>query len=155
MLARSLVALLVLSGAADDLVTMRLQTFRLKTPAAWSHTVTEGTHRWQAPSGDANIILDTGKTAAPMDAGACLDKIIANESGGEWTRLSIGASPAARRFEVIHNEHTNSDIHEYTYVGCNGVSTWSLIYRFEAVKKDRFTPLADRVASSLEYIRAQ
>jgi hypothetical protein len=40
-------------------------------------------------------------------------------------------------------------------VGCNGVSTWSLIYRFEAVKKDRFTPLADRVASSLEYIRAQ
>jgi hypothetical protein len=65
--------------------------------------VTEGTHRWQAPSGDANIILDTGKTAAPMDAGACLDKIIANESSGEWTKLSIGASPAARRFEVIHN----------------------------------------------------
>jgi hypothetical protein len=155
MLARSLVALMVLSGAADDLVTMRLETVRIKVPAVWSHTVTEGTHRWQAPSGDAHFILDLAKTAAPMDAAACLDKVLAKEGGGEWTKLSIGASPAARRFEVIHNDHTNTDVHEYTYVGCNGVNIWSLIYRLEAAKKDRFTPLGDRVASSVEYIRAQ
>jgi hypothetical protein len=152
MLIKSLWISLVLAGAADELVTLRLASIRIKAPAAWSHTVEEGTHRFVAPSGDANFTLDTGKTAQPMDAGVCLGKITST-LGGQWVRMSIGAAPAAKRLEMIHNDKTGGDIYEYAYVGCDGVHTWSLIFRLDAQRKDRFAALGERVAASLEYIR--
>lgn len=151
MLSRALLLSLVLSQPADELVTMRLATVRIRMPSAWAHKVDKGTHRFDAPSGDAYFVLDTGKTAQPMDAGVCLGKITA-QLGGDWTKATIGGSPGAKRLEVIHNDQTNSDVHEYTYVGCDGVNTWSLIYRIDARKKERFTPLGDKVATSLSYI---
>jgi hypothetical protein len=153
MIARALAVALVLSQAADELVTMRLATVRIRVPAAWNHRVVEqGTHRFDAPSGEAYFLLDTGKTATRMDAAICVGKITQN-LGGDWTRVSIGASPAAKRLEIIHNDQTHSDVHEYTYVGCDGVSTWSLIYRVDARKKERFAPLGDKVAGSVDYVR--
>ena len=143
---------LIVAGAQDDLITLRLATIRIKTPAAWSHTVEQGTHRFVAPSGDANFTLDTGKTAQPMEAGACLAKITAS-LGGQWTHLAVGGSPAAKRLEMIHNDKTGGDIYEYTYVGCDGARTWSLVFRLDAQRKDRFASLGDKVATSLEFIR--
>src|SRR5579871_6820683 len=144
MILRALMAVSLLAGAADELVTMRLQTIRIKVPAAWTHTVEQGTHKYVAPSGDANFTLDTGRTAAAMDGAVCLGKITAS-LGGDWSRLSIGSAPAGKRIEVIHNDKTNGDIYEYTYVGCDGVNTWSLIFRIDATRKDRFAPLGDKV----------
>jgi hypothetical protein len=147
-----LLVVLVLAGAADELVTMRLSTLRIKAPAAWKHTVDQGTDHFVAPSGDATFDLNIGKTAQPMEAAVCLGKIT-GQLGGDWSKVQIGGSPAAKRLEMIHNEKTNGDLYEYTYVGCDGVHTWSLIFRIDARKKDRFASLGDTVAGSLEYIR--
>jgi hypothetical protein len=152
MLARTLLTTLILSQAADELVTFRLDTVRIHVPAAWGHRVENNTHRFDAPSGDAYFVLDTGKTAQRMDAAVCVGKIT-GQLGGDWTRVSIGSQPAAKRIEIIHNGQTNSDLHEYTYVGCDGVTTWSLIYRLDARKKERFAPLADKVGGSIDYVR--
>jgi len=153
MLAQALaVAAAVLSQGADGLVTLRLAAVRVHVPAAWEHKVDQGTHRFNAPSGDAYFLLDTGKTAQRMDANVCLQKVT-QQLGGDWTKLSIAAAPAARRFELVHNDQTQSDVHEYTYVGCDGATTWSLILRIDGKKHDRYAPLGEKVAQSIEYIR--
>ena len=41
-----------------------------------------------------------------------------------------------------------------TYVGCDGKTTWSLVFHMDAKKKDRFETLAEKVAGSVAYAKS-
>jgi hypothetical protein len=152
MLARALIVAVVLSGAANDLIQTKIPPLKLSVPAVWNHQVEDGSHKFYAPSGDANLSIDVGKTARAMSGDECLGKIT-GAIGGDWQRLSIGGSPAAKKVEGIHNDRTGGDIVENTYVGCNGITTWSVIFRVDAKKRDQFLPVGEAVVQSIQYMR--
>ncbi|HLL54801.1 MAG TPA: hypothetical protein VK447_14705 [Myxococcaceae bacterium] len=149
----ALLIALFLAGAADELAPVTVGALRLNAPAAWNKTVTDGTTRYAAPSGEAYFEVDVGTVQTPggLAPGVCLNKITTG-IGGEWTRLSVGSNPAAMKTDV----DTDSDKREFitqTYVGCNGKTTWSLSFHMVATKKDRFAPLAEKITQSIQYAR--
>lgn len=151
----ALLLTLVLGGAADDLMSARVGPLNLKVPAIWKHHLEDGSQKYVAPSGDAYFLLDIGQTAAPLDPGLCRKKILDKMGdAGRWTLLSIGAAPAASKVDVDRSDDGQTEAQTLTYVGCDGRTTWSLVFHLAAGKKERFAPLADRIAKSLEYVHA-
>jgi len=148
-----LVVLLLLAGSADELAPTTVGNLKLSVPAAWNKTNQEGTTRFAAPSGEAYFQVDVGQVQRPggMPAEECIQKIKAG-IGGAWEPLSIGAAPAAVQ-ELTDTDEAGKQFITRTYVGCNGKTTWSLSFHLVAPKKDRFAPLADKVAKSIQYAK--
>jgi len=148
-----LVALLV-SGSADELAPTTVGALKLQAPAAWTRRNIDATTRFAAPSGEAYFEVDVGQVQTPggLSPGVCLNKITQGIGGGDWKRLSIGGHPAAVRTQVDTDKDGKEFINE-TFVGCNGKTTWSLEFHLVAEKKDRFTPLADQIANSIQFAR--
>ena len=150
----ALVMLMLLAGSADELAATTIGNLKLSVPAAWNKTDQGGgTTRFAAPSGEAYFEIDVSQVQRPggMPAEECIQKIKTG-IGGEWQPLSIGAAPAAVKQEV-HTDEAGKQFVSRTYVGCNGKTTWSVMFNLVAPKKERFAPLADKVAQSIQYAR--
>jgi hypothetical protein len=149
-----LLALVLSTGggsSADALAPYKVDLLTVKVPAAWQSSVEEGTHKFLAPSGDAYFLLDVGTVqTSGMLASVCVDKLVAAMGGKDWERINIGASPAARRMEVDKAED-KGEVITWTYTGCNGHTTWSLLFHIDAKKKERFESVAHKVATSVTY----
>ncbi len=145
-------------GTADALVKHQAKTLTISVPAAWERKVDGGTEKFVAPSGEAFFTLDVGAVqTAGMKPKVCLDKILTAMGGSEgWEKVSLGLNPAARKVNVDKvNEEGSLQVMAISYVGCNGKTTWSLIFTLNEQKKDRFEPLAGKIAQSVSYAKGK
>jgi hypothetical protein len=144
-------------GSADALVKHQAKALSIKVPAAWEKTVEEGTEKFKAPSKDAFFLLDVGAVqTAGMQPKVCLEKILASLGGEGWEKLSLGANPAAKRTQVDNaTEDGDEKLETVTFVGCNGKTTWSLMFSMNQKKRDRFAPLATKIAQSVSYSKGK
>lgn len=147
---------LTLAGAADDLAATQVGKLKLSAPAAWKRTAQEdGTTRFAAPSGEAYFEVDSGRvqTQGGLEPAVCLTKITSS-LGGDWSRLSVDAAPAAVKQDVDKDD-SGQEFRTRTYVGCDGKTTWAVTFHLVAKKAARFEPLADKVVQSITYAKGQ
>lgn len=86
----------------------------------------------------------------------CLEKILAamgSEQG--WKHLKLGKAPAARRVDSDTTPDGAESVQTVTYVGCDGRTSWSLVFHMDAKKKNRFETLVEKVAGSVVYAKPQ
>ncbi|MBU8897516.1 hypothetical protein DRW03_21495 [Corallococcus sp. H22C18031201] len=147
--------MLAAGGSADALSAYPVKSISLKVPAAWTHSMADGSDKFLAPSGDAYFLVDVGAVqTAGMKAQVCVDKIVRSIGGTGWTRLSVGGQPAATRSDSDTAADGSGAVQTVTYVGCNGKTTWSVVFHLEQGKQDRFAPLAQKVGTSVTFTRA-
>lgn len=143
-------------GSADALVKHQAKALSIKVPAAWEKVVEAGTEKFRAPSKDAFFLLDVGTVqTAGMKPDVCLQKILASIGGEGWERVSLGYNPAAKRVNVDATEDGVDKVETHTFVGCNGKTTWSLVFSMNQKKKERFEPLALKIAQSVSYTKGK
>lgn len=146
-------AVLLLASPVLDLAPAQLKTLRLRVPAVWTHTDDQGTQVYTSPAKDAQLLVDIGTTRSQLDPTACRDKIVHAMGDSGWTLVSVGAQPAARKTDEDVSPDQQTVVDTVTYVGCDGRTSWSLQFRIDAHKKDKFTPLVDQVVQSVRYVR--
>lgn len=148
---KGLLIALLLAGAADELATTKIDALTLKAPPAWKRTVNEGTTRFAAPSGEAYFEVDVGRVqTAGMTGEVCLGKILAGLGEQGFTRQTLGGSPAAVKSETM-KDADGKEFRTLAYVGCDGRTTWSLMFHLVSGKQDRFVPLAEKIVKSIQY----
>ena len=146
-------ALIVLSGSpVDDLVPQQIKTIKLQVPAIWKHTQDQGTEVFSSPAHDAQLLVDLGTTQSRMEANACVNKIVSAMGQTGWSRVSIGTQPAARKVDEDADSDRKTVVDTITYVGCNGRTSWSIQFRVNANKRDRYVPLLAKIVESLTYL---
>jgi hypothetical protein len=140
------------AGSADELTATTVGPLKLRVPAAWEKRNNEGSTRYAAPSGEAYFDLDVSqvKRKGGMPAEECLQKIVDGLGVEGARRLTIGGQPAAVT-EHLDRDEDGKEFRQLTYVGCNGVTTWSLQFHLVEARKARFLPVADKVARSIVY----
>ncbi len=157
MKATGLLLALLLTGAADELATTTVGALKLKAPAAWKKTTDEeGTTRFAAPSGEAyfELMVSQVQREGGMPAEECMSKILAGVGPEGFEKVAIGGKPAAVK-AVVDKDENGKEFTTYTFLGCDGMTTWSLEFHFVQVKKDRFEPLATKVGKSVEYVKGK
>ncbi len=153
MLGTILAVVVAAGGSADALAQFQVKNVSLQVPAAWSRSAEDGTARFTAPSGDAYFLVDVGSVqTAGMKAQTCVDKIVASIGGANWARIKVGGQPAAKRLDS-DNAPNGGVVDTVTYVGCDGKTTWSIVFHLEQGKKERFAPLAEKVGTSVKLQR--
>ncbi|MBZ4423068.1 hypothetical protein [Myxococcus sp. RHSTA-1-4] len=154
MLGTVLAVVVAAGGSADALASFQVKNVSLQVPAAWSRSTEDGTNKFSAPSGDAYFLVDVGSVqTAGMKADTCVDKIVASIGGAGWERMKVGGQPAAKRLDS-DNSPSGGAVDTVTYVGCDGKTTWSVVFYLEQGKKERFAPLAQKVGTSVKMQRA-
>ncbi|MBX5480667.1 MAG: hypothetical protein IRZ16_02285 [Myxococcaceae bacterium] len=138
---------------ADALSTKDLGRVKLKVPSVWKSTLEEGTRKFEAPSHDASFSLDAFPWEGdPISGEACRDKLTAALGGQRtWEKLTIGGAAAAHSVVTDRLEDGKTQTETHTWVGCDGRTKWVLTFSYTTSKKERFAPLAERVAKSLIY----
>ena len=152
----SLVTMMVLSagGSADALTAFQAKTVSLKVPAAWTRTMEDGSFKFSDPSGNAWFLVDVGAVqTAGMTGATCLGKIT-NAMGGTWSRLNVGGAPAATQKSTDKAASGEFEVETVSFVGCDGKTTWSVMFHLDPKQKKRFEALAKQVVQSLTYVRA-
>ena len=68
-------------------------------PVGWRRTWRFGTVRFDAPTGNAYVLIDTSQTLTPnLDPAECRDKIVGNLGGRSMFRpITVGGQPAAEQ----------------------------------------------------------
>lgn len=139
----------VASSQTDALVKHQVKTLAISVPAGWERKVADGTERFAAPSGKAFFTVDVGAVqTAGMAPSVCLGKLQSATGGANWERLSVGSNPAARKVEIDSTSRRST-----SYVGCNGKTTWSLVYTVSEAERGQFEPLVAKVIQSIAYRR--
>ena len=152
----AVLALVLTAAAADELAKTQVGALNLMAPAAWKRTNVEGTTRFAAPSGEAFFELDVGQVQREggMPAEECIGKILAGLGDEEFVRTTVNGKPAARKV-FVDTDEAGKRFNTHSYVGCNGLTTWSLQFHMVEAKKDRYSAVADKVARSIEYAKGQ
>ncbi|HEX5753867.1 MAG TPA: hypothetical protein VFZ09_47225 [Archangium sp.] len=157
MLGSLLVMVLAAGEPAAELTKYEVKTLALQVPSEWQQSEADGTQRFDDPAGDAYLLVDVGTVQSTgMKPQKCLEKILAamgSEPGG-WKQLKLGKAPAARRVDSDTTPDGAESVQTVTYVGCDGKTTWSLVFHMDAKKKDRFETLAEKVAGSVAYAKS-
>ncbi|RKG77870.1 MAG: hypothetical protein EOO71_31455 [Myxococcaceae bacterium] len=147
-----LTVMLAAGGSADALTNVSVKNVSLKAPAAWTRSNTEGSEKFLAPSGDAYFLVDVGTVqTAGMKAEVCRQKILASIGGTSWTMVKVGGQPAAFKSDTDAAPDGSGNVDTVTYVGCNGKTTWSVVFYMEQGKKDRFAAVAEKVGTSVTF----
>ncbi|WNG36191.1 hypothetical protein F0U60_22745 [Archangium minus] len=156
MLGSLLVMVLAAGEPTAELTKYQVKTIALQVPSDWKQSEADGTQRFDAPSGDAYLLLDVGAVqTAGMKPQVCLDKVLAAMGSAQgWKQLKVGKAPAARRVDSDTTPDGAESVETVTYVGCDGKTTWSLVFHMNAKKRDRFETLADKVAGSVAYAKS-
>jgi hypothetical protein len=153
MLGTMLAVVVAAGGSADALAQFQVKNASLQVPAAWSRSNEDGSSKFTAPSGDAYFLVDVGTVqTAGMKADTCVDKIVKAIGGANWERIKVGGQPAARRMDS-DSAPNGGVVDTMTYVGCDGRTTWSVVFHLEQGKKERFAPLAEKVGTSVKLQR--
>ncbi|MBI3183019.1 MAG: hypothetical protein HYZ28_12855 [Myxococcales bacterium] len=147
-----LVVTTVLSGGAEPLSAVQIGELSVKVPSTWKASLEEGTRRYDAPSGDAYFLLDVGRTQSKMTGAVCLEKILARLEG-DFRKLTIGASPAAWKRDT--DKSAEGVVQTITFVGCDGRTTWSLVFHYDEKQKDRYQDLAEQIGRGVAYQKAK
>ncbi|MCY1079333.1 hypothetical protein [Archangium lansingense] len=157
MLGSLLVMVLAAGEPAAELTKYEVKTLALQVPTEWKQSEADGTQRFDEPSGDAYLLLDVGAVqTAGMKPQLCLEKILtAMGSEQGWKQLKLGKAPAAKRVDSDTTPDGAESVQTVTYVGCDGKTTWSLVFHMDAKKKDRFETLAEKVAGSVAYAKSR
>jgi len=157
MLGSLLVMVLAAAEPAAELTKYEVKTLALQVPSEWQQSEADGTQRFDDPTGDAYLLLDVGSVqTAGMKPQKCLEKILtAMGSEQGWKQLKLGRAPAARRVDSDTTPDGAESVQTVTYVGCDGKTTWSLVFHMDAKKKDRFETLAEKVAGSVAYAKSR
>ena len=156
MLGSLLVMVLAAGEPAAELAKYEVKTLAVRVPSEWKQSEADGTQRFDDPTGDAYLLLDVGSVqTAGMNPRKCLEKILtAMGSEQGWKQLKLGKAPAARRVDSDTTPDGAESVQTVTYVGCDGKTTWSLVFHMDAKKKDRFETLAEKVAGSVAYAKS-
>jgi hypothetical protein len=152
----ALVVALLAAAEPAELTKHEVKTLTLQLPSDWKQSEADGTLRFTDPSGDAYVLVDVGAVqSAGMKPQVCLDKIL-SAMGGEqgWKSLKLGKSPAARRVDSDTTPDGAESVRTITYVGCDGKTTWSLVFHMDTKTQEHFEPLAEKVAGSVAYAKA-
>lgn len=152
MIALTLAALILSGNPLTDLVPVQIKNVKVRVPGVWKHSEDQGTQVYTSPAKDAQLLIDVGATASPMDPTVCRDKIV-HSMGEGWSLISLGTQPAARKVEEVVSEDKQTVVDTLTFIGCNGRATWSMQFRIDAHKKDKFLPLVEQVSQSVQYVR--
>ena len=134
-----------------------LGTVTLEVPPSWQRRFRSGTYRFDSPKGDAYFVVDTGQVqTAGMEPSVCLGKITEalGNDGGEWHKLVLGGYPAAHRSGTDTAKSGGVTVRTHTFVGCNGTTTWSILFHVDDKAADAYAPQVVSVAKSLEFVRA-
>jgi len=155
MLGSLLVAVLA-AGEPAELAKHEVKTLTLHLPGDWKQSEADGTQRFDDPSGNAYVLVDVGAVqTAGMKPQVCLEKILSAMGGeGSWKSLKLGKAPAARRVNSDTTPDGAESVRTVTYVGCDGRTTWSLVFHMDQKQQERFEPLAEKVAGSVVYAKA-
>ena len=155
MIGSLLVMVLAAGVPAEALTKYEVKTLALQVPSEWKQSEADGTQRFDDPSGDAYLLVDVGAVqTSGMKPQVCLDKIIgAMGNEGGWEKLKLGKAPAARRVDKDSTPDGAESVQTLTYVGCDGKTTWALVFHMDAKEKDRFEALALKVANSVAYTK--
>jgi len=151
----SLLVLVLAAGEApaQALTKYEVKTLALQVPSDWRQSEADGTQRFDDPSGDAYLLVDVGAVqTAGMKPQVCLDKVLTamgQEKG--WKQLKLGKAPAARRVDMDTTPDGAESVETVTYVGCDGKTTWSLVFHMDVKQKERFEALVTKVANSVAY----
>ncbi len=153
----SLVTMMVLSaggsGSAGAMAKHQVKNVSLKVPTTWTQSVEDGSQKFSDPSGDAWVLVDVGAVqTAGMDGDTCVGKITSSIGGDDWKKLKIGKAPAATRTVTDTSTEGDLAVQTVSYVGCDGKTTWSLMFHLDKKQKARFVPLAKKVAQSVTYV---
>lgn len=153
MIRLALAVMLFGASPVTDLVPAQVKTVKLRVPGVWKHSDDQGTQVYTSPAKDAQLLVDVGAVqTAGMEAKACRDKIVSGMGGDAgWTMLSVGGQPAARKLDEDVSPDKQTVVDTVQYVGCNGKTTWSLQFRIDAHKKDKYFPLVDQVVQSIQF----
>ena len=152
----ALVVAVLAAAEPAELTKHEVKTLTLQLPSDWKQSEADGTQRFTDPSGDAYVLVDVGAVqSAGMKPQLCLEKIL-SAMGGEqgWKPLKLGKSPAARRVDSDTTPDGAESVRTVTYVGCDGKTTWSLVFHMDTKSQERFEPLAEKVAGSVAYAKA-
>lgn len=144
-------------GSAEAMKKYQAKTVTLKVPASWTHSVRENTEKFTSPTGDAFFTLDVSTVQVlGMESEMCLDKILAIMGGPGWERLTIGKKPAARHINVDKaNPDGSQKVRSFIYMGCDGTTTWSLIFSGNEEKKDELEAIVTKIAKSIAYTKGK
>jgi hypothetical protein len=151
------VALAVSSGGSTEATKKyQVKTLTLQVPESWAHSVNDGTEKFNSPTG-AFFTLDVGAVqTAGMKAQVCVDKIMAAMGAEGWEKLKVAKNPAARRVNVDNaTQDGAAKVRSITYIGCNGKTTWSLIFSGDEGKKDELDATATKIAGSIAYTKGK
>ena len=143
------------AGEPVEMTRHEVKTLTLQLPADWTQSEADGTQRFADPSGDAYVLVDVGAVqTAGMKPQVCVEKIISAMGGGEgWKPLKLGKAPASRRVDSDTTPDGAESVRTVTYVGCDGKTTWSLVFHMDTKQQEHFAPLAEKVASSIAYTK--
>lgn len=143
------------AGEPTELTRHEVKTLTLQLPSDWNQSEADGTQRFEDPSGDAHVLLDVGAVqTAGMKPQVCLEKIIsAMGSKDGWKNLKLGKAPAARRVDSDTTPDGAESVRTVTYVGCDGKTTWSLVFHMDTKQQEHFEPLAERIATSVTFTK--
>lgn len=152
----SVVVALLLTTAADELAKTQVGALTVMAPAAWKKTDNQGTTRFAAPNGEAYFELDVGEVQREggMPAEECLSKIMAGVGAEGFQKIAVGGAPAAVKV-FVDTDESGKSFTTHSYVGCNGRTTWSLMFHMVDAKKERYSALADKVARSVQYAKGR
>jgi hypothetical protein len=153
----SLLVMVLAAGEPAELTKYEVKTLALQVPSEWTQSEADGTQRFDDPTGDAYLLVDVGSVqSAGMKPQKCLEKILtAMGSEQGWKQLKLAKAPAARRVDSDTTPDGAESVQTVTYVGCDGKTTWSLVFHMDAKKKDRFETLAEKVAGSVAYAKSR
>jgi hypothetical protein len=152
----SLLMAVLAAGEPAELAKHELKTLTLRLPVDWKQSEADGTQRFDDPSGDAHVLVDVGSVqTSGMKPQVCLDKILsAMGSNQGWRPLKLGKAPAARRVDSDTTPDGAESVRTVTYVGCDGKTTWSLVFHMDTKEQEHFEPLVEKIAGSIAYVKA-
>ncbi|ADO72526.1 hypothetical protein [Stigmatella aurantiaca] len=144
------------SGAAEKQVKHQVKALSIQVPESWERSQEDGTEKFDAPTGGTFFLLDVGQVqTAGMKADVCLDKILAGVGPDGWKKIQVASQPAARRVSVDATEDGKDKVESIHYVGCNGKTTWSLIFSMNQLKKEELEPVLSKVVQSISYTKGK
>lgn len=124
---------------------------KVAMPVGWAHRENNGTHHFISPDAKLTVDLDSGTVqSAGMRADDCRDKIT-KALRGRFTNVPVAGTAAAKKEESVFDKKKRVFVIE-TWVGCDGKTTWSLVFNSPREKRATYAPVIEKIANSVEFV---
>ncbi|MFN0064409.1 MAG: hypothetical protein ACKVPX_18020 [Myxococcaceae bacterium] len=140
---------------SDSSPRVNVGAVSVRVPVTWRRSEKDGTVRFDAPAGDAYVLVDVAKVQRQgMEPRECRDKITESLGGTAWEMLSLGGYPAAHRSSIDVAKGAKETVRTHAFVGCDGSATWSMLFHLNDERAKQYEEAAVLIAKSLEYVDA-